>query len=81
MAQSSTSGGWVKEVHNNHEAPCNPFEFDEHRKLMEDILEQRRIATIYRQISLPWFQASKLLEQETSGLLLTSREYYNLTRN
>jgi hypothetical protein len=73
-------GRWKKEDHEGHAVPLNPFSLPVHRQTVPAFQRLKGIASKYRLASLSHSEAQKLLREDSLGVRLKAKEYYNLVR-
>ena len=71
-------GKWKEERHQNHPLHLNPFNFSVHQQSTDTYQIQLAVATQLRVAKQPYSMACRLLEEDSNGLPLGKRAYYNL---
>jgi hypothetical protein len=74
------TGRWKESTHQGHAVPVNPYSLPPQRQNLAVIQQLKGIAQNYRFASLPYSQAAKLLREDSLGVRLKAKEYYNLKR-
>ena len=75
------TGRWKVSAHDKHAIPVNPLSLAPHRQSLPELQQLKGVAQTYRFASLPYSEASKLLRDESLGMRLKVKEYYNLKRS
>jgi MULE transposase domain len=75
------TGQWRIKAHSEHLIPLNPFSFKIHLSAVDEFQQLQTVARKYRLSNQPYSEACKLLKQESLGLILKPKQYYNLMRN
>ena len=72
-------GKWREEEHQNHSLHLNPFSFAVHEQSTDMHQVQIAAASRFRAAKQPYSMALLLLKEDSNGVFLGKKRYYNLT--
>src|SRR5271155_2798148 len=73
--------GRVVSTAHSHGINDNPMFYSEHKRHINESQQQQVVARKCRTLHLPYSKAVEFMKEEGLGMLVTSKEYYNLIRH